>query len=269
MFKTRLMSGIVLVLAAIVVLVLGNWWLFATVFALSTVGIFELLRACGLEKEPLAFVAYIGNVGYYLVLGLGLYRWITGMMILVLISMLIVYVLNYPKYEFKQVSEAIFSFLYVGVLFSFIYQTRGMQHGNWLVWLIIIGAWGCDTCAYVIGKMLGKHHLSQLSPKKTWEGCLGGVLGAGLLGFCFACFFPYRDLFIFTPKVAFPLIIMVSAVISQFGDLTASAIKRNYEIKDYGKIIPGHGGILDRFDSVIFVAPFVYYLLVLTSYIHL
>ena len=137
------------------------------------------------------------------------------------------------------------------------------------MWLIIIGAWGCDTCAYVIGKMLGKHHLSQLSPKKTWEGCIGGVLGAGLLGFCFACFFPYRDLFIFTPKVAFPLIIMVSAVISQFGDLTASAIKRNYEIKDYGKIIPGHGGILDRFDSVIFVAPFVYYLLVLTSYIHL
>ena len=70
MFKTRLMSGIVLVLAAIVVLVLGNWWLLATVFALSTVGIFELLRACGLEKEPLAFVAYIGNVGYYLVVSL-------------------------------------------------------------------------------------------------------------------------------------------------------------------------------------------------------
>ena len=71
----------------------------------------------------------------------------------------------------------------------------------------------------------------------------------------------------FSPKIVFPLVVIVGAVISQFGDLAASAIKRNYEIKDYGDIIPGHGGILDRFDSVIFVAPFVYYLLVLTSYL--
>ena len=74
-------------------------------------------------------------------------------------------------------------------------------------------------------------------------------------------------MFLFSPKIVFPLVVIVGAVISQFGDLAASAIKRNYEIKDYGDIIPGHGGIMDRFDSVIFVAPFVYYLLVLTSYL--
>ncbi|MBO5072176.1 MAG: phosphatidate cytidylyltransferase, partial [Eubacterium sp.] len=77
----------------------------------------------------------------------------------------------------------------------------------------------------------------------------------------------YQNMFLFSPKIVFPLVVIVGAVISQFGDLAASAIKRNYEIKDYGDIIPGHGGIMDRFDSVIFVAPFVYYLLVLTSYL--
>ncbi len=88
-----------------------------------------------------------------------------------------------------------------------------------------------------------------------------------MIGFGYACFFPYQNMFLFSPKIVFPLVVIVGAVISQFGDLAASAIKRNYEIKDYGDIIPGHGGIMDRFDSVIFVAPFVYYLLVLTSYL--
>ena len=130
-----------------------------------------------------------------------------------------------------------------------------------MVWLIYIGAWGSDTCADCVGKLIGKHKMpSTLSPNKTIEGCVGGIAGAALIGFLFALGF-YRDNS--TLWWQFAIVGAVSSVISQIGDLTASAIKRNHDIKDYGKLIPGHGGILDRFDSIIFTAPIVYYLITL------
>jgi phosphatidate cytidylyltransferase len=96
------------------------------------------------------------------------------------------------------------------------------------------------------------------------EGCAGGIAGAALIGFIYAFFFPNKgDVLMFSPKIVFPVIMAVCALVSQIGDLAASAIKRNYEVKDYGNVIPGHGGILDRFDSVLFVAPFVYHLIIL------
>ena len=129
---------------------------------------------------------------------------------------------------------------------------------EYFVWLIYIGAWGSDTCAYCVGKLIGKHKIpSELSPNKTIEGCLGGIAGAALIGFIFAAVF-YNDRNVWWQL---PVIGAVSSVISQIGDLAASAIKRNHNIKDYGKLIPGHGGILDRFDSIIFTAPVVYYLI--------
>ncbi len=269
MFVTRLLSGIVLVLAAIFLMVMGDFWLLAALGILALIGVYELLRVFRLEKTSLAIVSYSTTVVYYAFLYFFGTRWTPALFILALIVMLIIYVVKYPVLRIEKVTAGIFSVLYVSFLLSFIYLTRCLEQGNWLVWLIIIGAWGSDTCAYVVGMLIGKHHFSELSPKKTVEGCVGGVLGAGLIGFGYSFFFPDHLMFHFSPLFVFPLITMVSAVISQFGDLSASAIKRNYEIKDYGNIIPGHGGVLDRFDSIIFVAPFVYYLLVLTSYIHL
>lgn len=267
MFVTRLLSGIVLVIAAVILLFFGDVWLVGALLLLSQIGIYELLRVFRLEKHPMALVVYLETAVYYTLLYLGLDWWTTGLLVLELVVLLMLYVARYPKDWVDTVAKCFFVSVYVALLLSFIYQTRCLQGGLWLVWLIIIGSWGSDTCAYVVGVLIGKHHFSELSPKKTLEGCVGGVAGAALIGFGYACFFPYHDMFLFTPKIVFPLVVIVGAVISQFGDLAASAIKRNYEIKDYGDIIPGHGGILDRFDSVIFVAPFVYYLLVLTSYI--
>lgn len=267
MFVTRLLSGIVLVLAAIFLMVMGEFWLLAALGVLSLVGVYELLRVFGVEKTSLAMVSYGATVGYYVFLYFGWIRWTLSLLILALVVMLVIYVLQYPALRIEKVTGSIFSVLYVSVLLSFIYQTRCFEQGHWLVWLIIIGAWGSDTCAYVVGVLFGKHHFSELSPKKTVEGCIGGVVGAGLIGFGYAFFFPDGSLFHFSPLLVFPIIVMAGAVISQFGDLAASAVKRNFDIKDYGNLIPGHGGVLDRFDSVIFVAPFVYYLLVFTSYI--
>ena len=124
-----------------------------------------------------------------------------------------------------------------------------------------VSSWGSDTCAYVVGRLFGKHKLAPvLSPKKSVEGAIGGVLGSALIGVIFGLIMSN-----YTGKsenliVIFAVIGGLGSVISQIGDLAASGIKRNYDIKDYGHLIPGHGGILDRYDSMIITAPIVYFL---------
>ena len=131
-----------------------------------------------------------------------------------------------------------------------------------MVWLIFLSSWGCDTCAYCVGVLFGKHKMAPvLSPKKSVEGGIGGIIGAALLGAVFAAAMSRFAGVSVSPWLC-AAICGVGGAISQIGDLCASAIKRNHEIKDYGKLIPGHGGILDRFDSVIFTAPIIYYLTV-------
>jgi phosphatidate cytidylyltransferase len=146
-------------------------------------------------------------------------------------------------------------------MLSYIYQVRILDDGAWIVWLIFIGAWGSDTCAYAVGVLFGKHKFApKLSPKKSLEGCIGGIVGAALIGFLYATAIGSYITQLQNPQLIFAIIGAASSVISQIGDLAASAIKRNHNIKDYGNLIPGHGGILDRFDSIIFTAPIVFYL---------
>lgn len=265
MFITRLLSGIVLLAAAALLFVVGDIWLVIALGILSLVGVYELFRIWGMEKHPLAIVTYVATVGCYAMFidypfNLGLHE---IMPIIALLALLTVYVIRYPKDHINQVTKSIFALIYVPVMMSFIYLLREFEMGEWLIWLVLISSWGADTCAYCVGKLIGKHHFSELSPKKTIEGCVGGIVGAALIAFGYAWFVPegLGEYFILDVRIMLPVVAAISALISQIGDLSASAIKRNYEVKDYGKIIPGHGGVLDRFDSVIFVAPFIYILL--------
>lgn len=265
MFITRLLSGIVLLAAAALLFVVGDIWLIIALGILSLVGVYELFRIWEMEKHPLAIVTYVATVGCYAMFidypfNLGLHE---IMPIIALLALLSVYVIRYPKDHINQVAKSIFALIYVPVMMSFVYLLREYEMGEWLIWLVLISSWGADTCAYCVGKLIGKHHFSELSPKKTIEGCVGGIVGAALIAFGYAWFVPegMGEYFILDVRIMFPVVAAISALISQIGDLSASAIKRNYEVKDYGKIIPGHGGVLDRFDSVIFVAPFIYILL--------
>lgn len=265
MFITRLLSGIVLLAAAALLFVVGDIWLVIALGILSLVGVYELFRIWGMEKHPMAIVTYVATVGCYAMFidypfNLGLHE---VMPIIALLALLTVYVIRYPKDHINQVAKSIFALIYVPVMMSFIYLLREFEMGEWLIWLVLISSWGADTCAYCVGKLIGKHHFSELSPKKTIEGCVGGIVGAALIAFGYAWFVPegLGEYFILDVRIMLPVVAAISALISQIGDLSASAIKRNYEVKDYGKIIPGHGGVLDRFDSVIFVAPFIYILL--------
>jgi phosphatidate cytidylyltransferase len=146
-------------------------------------------------------------------------------------------------------------------MLSFVYQIRELPRGLYLAFLVFLCSWGCDTCAYCVGKLIGKHKMSpKLSPKKSIEGAVGGVAGSALLTAIYSYIFR-AQMDIGSREIALLAVIAaIAGLISMVGDLTASAIKRNYDIKDYGNLIPGHGGILDRFDSMIITAPIIYYL---------
>lgn len=264
MFRARLISGIVLVILALAVILTGGPVLAAVLAAISVIGMNELYRAVKVEDgrfSPLAMVGYLGCISYYILVFSGLTAYTMTVLIAFMILFMAVYVFTYPRYHVNQVTAAFFGVVYVAVMLSCIYQLRIMENGKYLVWLIFLASWGCDTCAYCVGMLIGKHKMSpKLSPKKSVEGAVGGVAGAALLGavYAYAVSGPMGGKPGYIP--VFALICAVGGLISMVGDLAASAIKRNYDIKDYGKLIPGHGGILDRFDSVIFIAPVIYYL---------
>lgn len=266
MFGERLVSGIILLAITIFVVFTGGNILFATVTIISLIGLMELYRALGFHKTPLAFAGYAGSLLIDGVILVGREDLLLHVLISLLILTLTVYVLSYPKYNSEQITMAYFGLFYVSTMLSYIYRIRMMDDGLLLVWLIFIGAWGSDTCAYCVGKLFGKHkftgHLAALSPKKSIEGCVGGVAGAALIGGIYGYFVKDALVQVSDPILVFAIIGGISSIIAQIGDLAASAIKRNHNIKDYGKLIPGHGGILDRFDSIIFTAAMVYILAV-------
>ena len=257
MFWTRLFSGILLILAALVTIITGGYVLFFVLLAISLIGMHELYRAMGVKQGEFRFLEFVGYLGAALYYGAVLpdfERYGLMALIAALVLIMFVYVFSYPKFQAEQIMSAYFGLIYVAVMLSFVYLTRELAGGKFLVWLIFICSWGCDTCAYCVGMLLGRHKMAPvLSPKKSVEGAVGGVVGAALIGVVYA-------LCTRGAAAEYGIICAAGALISMVGDLAASAIKRNQGIKDYGKLIPGHGGILDRFDSVIFTAPVIYYL---------
>ncbi|QHQ62469.1 phosphatidate cytidylyltransferase [Anaerocolumna sedimenticola] len=261
MFWVRFRSSVVLVIIAVSTLILGGNVLFSAILAISLIGMMELYRTIKLNKSLIAILGYVAAVLFDLIIKFHMEKYNMLFIILFLLLLMMVYVFTYPRYHIEEISIIFFGLFYVAVMLSFVYQVRMLTDGFILVWLIFIGAWGSDTCAYCVGILIGKHKiLPKLSPKKSLEGCIGGVLGAALLGFIYAGILKDNIAGDGNPQIAYAIICGISSIISQLGDWAASAIKRNHDIKDYGNLIPGHGGILDRFDSIIFVAPVVYIL---------
>lgn len=264
MFKTRLISGIILLAITIFFVALGGNVLFASLLIISLIGMKELYRVINVHNKMPGVAGYLVAIVYYVLLYTGKVDYLMMLVVLYMMTLLIIMVFSFPNYKIDNMTLVFFGFFYVTVLLSYIYRIRMLADGGVIVWLIFIGAWGSDTFAYCTGMLFGKHKLApKLSPKKSIEGSIGGIMGAALLGFLFAIILKDRITDIDNPQLIFAIIGAASSIISQLGDLAASAIKRNYDIKDYGNLIPGHGGILDRFDSILFTAPIVYYLAVI------
>ena len=261
MFRTRLLSGIALVAILLATGILGGSVLWGFCLAISLIGLYEFYKVFKIEKN-LGIVGYGVTIVYYL--SLLLYEGKVNGLLFLAIGLMIaaaVYVVKYPKFRTEHLLASVFSLLYLPLMLSYIYQIRVSEDGLYSLWLIFLCSWGCDTCAYCVGMLFGKHKLAPvLSPKKSVEGAIGGVVGAGILGAIYGAVVS-QHLVMDHASLYFAIICAAGAVISQFGALFASGIKRQHDIKDYGKLIPGHGGVLDRFDSVIFTAPLIYALL--------
>lgn len=160
------------------------------------------------------------------------------------------------KFNIMDICVSVFGIIYVPFLFSFLSFTRALTNGEYFIWFILAGAWITDTCAYLVGVKFGKHKFSKISPKKSIEGCIGGAIGCMLFFGAYAYYL--NTINIEMNWVVMGLLGLVISTISQLGDFAASSIKRYCDVKDFGNIMPGHGGALDRFDSVIMIAPFIY-----------
>ena len=274
-FWVRFRSSVILMTITVLSMIFGGYVLFGVLFAITLIGLFELYKVVGVNKSAAGVVGYLAAAALYfsvmectqdfgIVTGCsavgGTLPVIIGVFTVILLA---VYVLAFPKFNSEQITMVFFGFFYVALTISYIYRLRISDAGAYSVWLIFICSWGADTMAYLTGILIGKHKIAPvLSPKKTVEGCIGGVIGATLIGFIYSLIFKDDLSKVFdNPVLLFTIVSAVASVVSMIGDMAASAIKRNKDIKDYGSLIPGHGGILDRFDSVIFVAPIIYFLL--------
>lgn len=266
MFKTRFLSSVVLVIIMIGGIFAGNTVFTALFMAISLVGMKELYRIYGIHKGMPGILGYILAVTFDLSIFWGQEGLAHMIMVIGLILLMAVYVISFPKYDANQIMAAYFGFVYVAVMLSYVFRIRALEDGIVLIWLVFICSWINDTCAYLVGILIGRHKMTpKLSPKKTYEGAIGGIVGTALIAALYGYVFMVRMQTVINPPVVCAVACSLGAVLSIIGDLAASAIKRNHDVKDYGKIIPGHGGILDRFDSMIFTAPVVYWVVVLLS----
>jgi phosphatidate cytidylyltransferase len=247
----------------IAIVYLGGVLLVAACAVAALIGLRELYLAFGKEDKPIHWVGYIATVGYYTaIFFFGAGYWLLISLTLFIIAVQTCLVVFYKKLPLEDCVSAVYGFLYVPFLLSFIVLVREYDTiGAFYVWLIFTASFGCDTFAYISGMTLGKRKLVNTpSPSKSLEGIIGGVIGATALGALYG-WVVYRFLgadidrgFIFNAAI----ITFAGAWFSIVGDMAASAIKRHTKIKDFGNVIPGHGGILDRADSIIIVAPIVY-----------
>ncbi|MDR1060283.1 MAG: phosphatidate cytidylyltransferase [Clostridiales bacterium] len=272
----RIASGAAALAVVCVISFLGREVFDVACVILSFVAINEFFNAFRHKGyKPLFFAGYIScaclmlgsiggwnrNVWSWLLRFIGLVD-IKALLYFALIAMFCLLIFKSSKYSVSDLSVTVLGSLYVCVLFWYLILIRNLQGGAYIVWFVLLGAIVTDTSAYFVGTAFGRHRLiPQISPKKTVEGAVGGVAACALafvlFGMALGALAP--------PGAALPssagkyaAMGALSGIIAQIGDLAASCIKRFCGIKDFGRILPGHGGILDRIDSVLFLAPLIY-----------
>lgn len=258
----RILSAVLLFPILFFIVFKGGIYLKLGTIFVSLVGMYEFYKAIYKKIIPIHYLSFIFTVVYLLVLDTPLFQISDLIFGSFLLLSLIIMVINHKTISVYDISLTILGFCYIPIMFSTVYLIKGFSYGEYTVWIPFICAWACDTGAYFIGVLFGKHKLTpELSPKKTIEGAIGGTLFSTIFCGLYGLFISNLNLNLqhnfFNEKyivIIFGIIGFIGSIFAQFGDLTASSIKRRFNIKDYGKLIPGHGGILDRFDSIIFTA---------------
>ena len=261
----RILSGAIILVAVLAIFLTGNIYVVSLAILLINIRCIKELFDAFEKKDyhPIKWVAYLGaifvtitnimpnDVGTYL-----LKLAIPSVVVLSFIYLII----KAEKINIIDILITMFGMIYIVLFLNVLTKITAMNYGNLLIWYVFIPAWITDVCALYTGKTIGKHHFTKISPNKTIEGCIGGTIGAIIVILLYTVIFnqitEYNLNYIVIGLIAFIL-----SIIGQIGDLAASSIKRYVGEKDFSNLIPGHGGMLDRIDSIIFIAPFAYLLL--------
>lgn len=251
-FLNRALGGFIILSILILITYMGRIPLALGVAVFSYLALHEMdaalkkidlhlpMKCLYLTNGLIMIAAYINNSDVYIA------------SIVVSVLFLFMYIILRAHYSLYDGFAAAFVMLYVSFLISHILRIKNDSY----VWILYITAWGSDTFAYLVGSLIGKRKIewvSHISPNKTVEGSIGGIIGATILNIVYV-----HEFGLSTRIFEIILFTVIAALMSQIGDLIASFIKRQTGIKDFGNIIPGHGGILDRFDSMMFIAPVLY-----------
>ncbi|MED3660432.1 phosphatidate cytidylyltransferase [Ureibacillus sp. FSL K6-8385] len=254
--KQRIITAVIAAAFFIPFVVYGKLPFALLVYAMATVAMFELLR---MKKMSIFSVpGFVGFMTVYILLMPD--QWANKLheatsysklefLVIAALLLLIHSVIVKNQFTFDEIGFVLLSALYVGIGFYYLIETRNAGLEFIIFALLIV--WSTDSGAYFIGRKFGKNKLwPEISPNKTVEGFFGGILTAIVITSIMHIIYPFDK-----PWFILILVTIVSSVFGQLGDLVESAIKRHYDVKDSGKILPGHGGILDRFDSLLFVLP--------------
>ncbi len=260
----RTITAVIAIALFIPICCFSDTFIYPLTFAvLSVVSVYEMLRCIGVMTPAVAIPSFLFGAALPLITVLNNDNVIPleiASCLLYMLVLLTINVFSHGKLDYTQTASVFMSVFYLATAFASIVFLR--TTGKYLYLLVFIGPWISDIFAYLFGRLLGRHKLiPSVSPHKTVEGSIAGILFSAL---AFVCYGLVIKRF-FDPTVHPHMLVMALAgafiaVISQIGDLTASVIKRRYNVKDFGWILPGHGGIIDRFDSVLLTAPFLYIL---------
>lgn len=253
--KQRVITAIVALVIFIPIIIAGGVWVDIAAFALGLVALSEVLIMR--KKLLISPEAIISGLGILVVIApttwfnhLPHYLTSWYLVYLFVLLLLVRTVFSRNRFSFDDAGVITLSMLYIGIGFHFFVAARAVSLVTLLYALFIV--WLTDSGAYMIGRKLGRHKLApHISPNKTWEGSIGGTVAATIIVAIYVHFYPQGD-YSWLVTVLFTIVL---SVIGQIGDLVESALKRYYGVKDSGRILPGHGGILDRFDSLLLVLP--------------
>ncbi|HJV46710.1 MAG TPA: phosphatidate cytidylyltransferase [Bacillota bacterium] len=254
--KKRLITGIIGGAFFLTLVFTGGIGFGILLFFIALIGYYEWLRMNSIHIGSIqSLVGLLFTLLYFLPSSVMLGGIKVDYIMMELLLLLTIMVLSKNKAPIQEMAYIFIGSVYIGVSLHYMFETRMLENGLILTLAILAGIWATDSAAYFVGRAIGKHKLwPTISPKKTIEGSLGGILVAILVILCFS---------LFGNQISFSLACILGLSVSisgQVGDLVESAVKRTLGVKDSGQILPGHGGVLDRFDSLLFVYPVLHLL---------
>ena len=259
----RIASGIVILLSVIIMLLIPNEYIVGILLTVITVlAMDEYLNAISKICKPVKWVEYLSCTLVGIINFVPKEYFANTIMIIMPVMLLLLFfqiIITDMKTTFRDIAYTFLGIGYISIFMSFLSKMNGIENGKIFIIYILIASWISDVFAYAIGKRIGKHKFSKVSPNKSIEGCVVGIISSIIFTLILTFVLNYYFGFEFS-YIKLTIISIVLNIIGQIGDFAASSIKRYVDIKDYSDLLPGHGGMLDRIDSVLFIAPFAYIL---------